>query len=149
MRGAWHWFTACRRTRPFWGGLLLIVAGLEIIQLMSSSLAIAVGGGWNTSAGYILGGGLIVFGLCAWFTPYYSKLVGLLGVLVALAAFVGANLGGLLVGTILGIVGGSMVWAWGEKAPKRARRAGRRSTGRTRSNRVGTTVEAVSADAPQ
>lgn len=145
MRATWRWFTAYRRTRPFWGGLLMMIGGLEIIQMMSFSLAIAVGGGWNTSAGYILGGGLVIFGLCAWFTPYYSSLVGLLGVLVALAAFVGANLGGLLVGTILGIVGGSMVWAWGEKAPKRVRRAGSRST---RSVRATTIREVPRADAP-
>ena len=46
----------------------------------------------------------------------------------AIKEFVAANLGGYLVGSVLGIVGGSLVWAWGEKAPRRAR-GGRRRAG--------------------
>lgn len=115
MRRAWQVFTAWRRTRPFWGGALLVLGGGWIVRLMSYPLLVAVSGGWNTSAGYILGGAMVLFGLTAWFAPLYGQLVGVLGVLAALAAFVGANLGGLFLGTLLGIVGGSMVWSWGEK----------------------------------
>lgn len=115
---------AFRRTRPFWGGLLLMAAGAWIIKLMSFSFGFVVAGGWNASAGYVLGGALIIFGLTAWAAPHYAPLVGLLGVLVALAAFISANLGGYLVGTLLGIIGGSMVWGWGEKRPRRRRSRG-------------------------
>ncbi|AKU14911.1 DUF6114 domain-containing protein [Luteipulveratus mongoliensis] len=109
-----------RQTRPFWGGLLLLLAGADIIYFAGYPLRFAVSNGWNASAGYILGGGLILFALVSWASPLYAPMLGLLGVLVALAAFISTNLGGLLIGTALGIVGGSMVWAWGEKGPKAA-----------------------------
>jgi len=77
-----------------------------------------VSGGWSDSAGYILGGGLVLMGLVTWFAPHYHALTGVLAFLLALAAFVAANLGGLVIGTVLGVVGGSMVWAWGERTPR-------------------------------
>ncbi len=119
---AWGWFRAFRRTRPFWGGLWTLLGGLWIVNAMNFGFEVAVTGGWNYAAGYILGGGMALFGLVAWFAPHYRTLVGILAFLFALAAFVSANLGGYLIGTVLGIVGGSMIWAWGEKKP-RGRRA--------------------------
>lgn len=127
-RAAWHWFRAFRRTRPFWGGLWCMAAGAWIIRSMFFSFVLAVSGGWSHSAGYILGGGLVLFGLVAWFAPHYRALVGVLAVLLGLAAFVAANLGGYLLGSVLAILGGSMVWAWGEKAPRRARGGRSRTT---------------------
>ncbi|WP_018156529.1 DUF6114 domain-containing protein [Demetria terragena] len=109
-----------RQTRPFWGGLLLILAGAAIIHFAGTPVSLSMATEWNSSAGYVLGGGLVLFGLVSWLSPDYAPLLGLLGVLVALVAFVSANLGGLLIGTVLGIVGGSMVWAWGEKKPAEA-----------------------------
>lgn len=122
-----RWFRAFRRTRPFWGGLWCIAAGAWIVRSMFFTFLLAVSGGWSYSAGYILGGSLVLFGLVAWFAPHYRALVGVLAVLLGLAAFVAANLGGYLLGSVLAILGGSMVWAWGEKAPKRARGGRRRA----------------------
>lgn len=127
VKAAWAWFGAFRRTRPFWGGLWCVAAGAWIIRSMFFSFVLAVSGGWSYSAGYILGGGLVLLGLVSWFAPHYRALLGILAVLLALAAFVAANLGGYLVGSVLGILGGSMVWAWGEKAPRRARGGRRRA----------------------
>lgn len=123
--GAWRWFRAFRRTRPFWGGLWTLLGGVWIVNAMNFGFEVAVTGGWNYAAGYILGGGMALFGLVAWVAPHYRTLVGILAFLFALAAFVSANLGGYLVGTVLGIIGGSMIWAWGEKKPKGGRRAQR------------------------
>lgn len=117
-----RWFRAFRRTRPFWGGLWCALGGVWIMRMMSFPILLAARGGFDYSAGYILGGGLLLFGLVAWFSPHYAQLVGLLAVIVSLAAFVAANLGGLVIGTVLGIVGGAMVWGWGEKVPRRPRR---------------------------
>ena len=123
----WLWFRAFRRTRPFWGGLWCILAGAWIVRSMFFSFVLAVSGGWSYSSGYILGGGLVLFGLVAWFAPHYRGLLGVLAVLLALAAFVAANLGGYLLGSVLGILGGSMVWAWGETTPRRSRGGRRRA----------------------
>ena len=128
LRSAWRHFRAFRATRPFWGGLWMVLAGAEIIQMTRVPMAVAIGGGWNSSAGYILGGGLLMFGLVAWFAPHYSGLVGLVGIFVALAAFVAANLGGLLIGSFRGVIGGAMTWGWGEKKPARPRGRRRRAS---------------------
>lgn len=120
-----RWFRAFRRTRPFWGGLWLALGGVVVVKLNSYPIGIAMAGGFNRSGGYILGGSMVLFGMVAWFSPLYARLVGVLGVLAALAAFVGSNLGGFLLGSVLGIVGGSMIWGWGE-LPARSRRALRR-----------------------
>lgn len=138
------WFRAFRRTRPFWGGLWLVLAGVVVVRFMLFPLGLAVSGGFNTSAGYILGGALVMFGLVAWFAPHYSAFTGILGVMTALAAFVGANLGGFLIGSLLGILGGSMVWGWGALTPSdrrrrsRARRAARSSGPSGRAREAGT-----------
>lgn len=120
---SWHrglrlWFRALRRTRPFWGGLWLMLGGLIVIKLNSYPLGMAMAGSFNRSAGYILGGAMVMFGLVAWVSPIYARLVGLFGVMAAMAAFIGSNLGGFLVGTVLGIIGGSMIWGWGELRPR-------------------------------
>lgn len=126
LASLWTCFAAFRRTRPFWGALWLGLGGAAVIHFSRAPLGLAIGGGWNASAGYILGGGMVMFALVAWFAPHYSALVGLVGVLLALAAFIAANLGGFLVGTVLGIFGGSMVWGWGEKRPRPAPASRRR-----------------------
>ncbi|MFT4264302.1 MAG: DUF6114 domain-containing protein [Nocardioides sp.] len=114
-------FRAWRRTRPFWGGLLAIAGGAWILKMMSFRLTFLIADGWSSSAGYILGCGMVVFGLVAWLAPLYRTMAGLAIVGISLYAFVAANLGGYLLGTVLGILGGSMVWAWGDKRPARRR----------------------------
>jgi len=114
-----QWFRAFRRTRPFWGGLWLGLGGLWLLKFSNMSIGLVLGSGWNQSAAYVVGGGMILFAVVAVFTPHYSGLVGFLGVLLALAAFISVNLGGFLIGSLLGILGGSMVWGWGEKKPRR------------------------------
>lgn len=119
LNGSRRWFRAFRRSRPFWGAVWMILAGLWIIRAMNFSIGIALTGGWSYAAGYVMGGGLVLFGVVSVLAPHYRTLTGLVGFLVAVAAFPTANLGGYLVGSLLGIIGSSMVWAWGEKKPRK------------------------------
>jgi hypothetical protein len=122
------WFRAWRRTRPFWGAVWTLLAGAEIVKLMSFSFGLALTGGWAYSAGYVMGGGLILMGLTALFAPHYKSLAGILAFVIALGAFPTANLGGYLLGSVLGIIGASMIWSWGPKRPtRRMRRVARES----------------------
>lgn len=116
---ALRWFRAYRRTRPFWGALWLVLGGLVVVKFNSYPMGLAMTGGFNRSAGYILGGAMVLFAGVALASPLYARLVGVLGVLSAMAAFIGSNFGGFLVGSVLGIIGGSMIWGWGELAPPR------------------------------
>ncbi|WP_182377981.1 DUF6114 domain-containing protein [Nocardioides sp. WS12] len=129
LRAVRLWFRAFRRSRPFWGAVWLGLGGAAVIHFSRSPLTMVVGGGWNSSAGYILGGAMVMFALVAVFAPLYRGLCGIVGVLLGLAAFIAANLGGFLIGTLLAIVGGSMIWGWGEKRTRRSRRGPRDARG--------------------
>ena len=118
LKAAWIWFRAWRRTRPFWGALWAILAGSWIIYCTGAEIGIALIGTVSTSAGIVTGGGLILFGAVAWFAPFYRSLCGMIAFVLALVAFPTSNLGGFLLGTVFGLLGGSMMWAWGEKRPR-------------------------------
>lgn len=112
-------FRALRRTRPFWGGLWCILAGLWIIRAMNFSIGIALAGSWPQVAGILTGAGLVLFGLVVWVAPIYRGLMGVFAMILALLAFPMANLGGFLIGSVLGIFGASMILSWGDKPTRR------------------------------
>ncbi|MCB5178281.1 DUF6114 domain-containing protein [Streptomyces antimicrobicus] len=118
-------FRRWRRSRPFWGGLLTVLAGAEICVLPLAPLKIMLQQGVAGIPSVLMGVVMIVLGLSAWFAPHHRALAGVLTTVIATAALVLSNLGGFLVGTLLGIVGGGLMFAW---QPGTAR-AGRRSPG--------------------
>lgn len=114
-------FRNWRRSRPFWGGLLCLLGGLEIavipltayrIILVSHSVAIAT----------VVGAVIAILGLLLWMTPMHNKLYGLVAIVLALASFVTSNLGGFLLGGLLAIIGGALGFAW-EVLPEPEREA--------------------------
>ncbi|MEV4739737.1 DUF6114 domain-containing protein [Streptomyces sp. NPDC049555] len=115
-----------RKGRPFWGGLAAVLAGAEICVIPLAPLKVMLEQGIAGVPGVLMGLVMIVMGLSAWFAPQYRALAGILTVLVATATLVMSNLGGFLVGTILGNVGGAMIFAW-QPAPAVARGAQERS----------------------
>jgi len=118
VAAVWQWFTAFRRTRPFWGGLWMMLGGWTIMSLTVAPIVVTLSAGASGVAGYVLGGGMIVLGLMAWFAPSQRLVAGLIGGIFAVAAFVASNLGGFLLGTLLGVVGAAMVFGWGPKKPR-------------------------------
>ncbi|MFJ3921694.1 DUF6114 domain-containing protein [Streptomyces sp. NPDC090022] len=113
-------FRRFRRSRPFWGGLFAILAGAEICVLPLAPLKIMLQQGIAGLPSVLLGLVMIVLGLSAWFAPHYRTLAGVLTTLIATAALVLSNLGGFLVGTLLGILGGGLMFAWQPNAASRA-----------------------------
>ncbi|MEW1753793.1 DUF6114 domain-containing protein [Streptomyces angustmyceticus] len=106
-----------RKGRPFWGGLAAVVAGAEICAIPLAPLKIMLQQGIAGIPSVLMGLVMIVMGLSAWFAPHYRGLAGVLTVLCAAAALVMSNLGGFLIGTVIGILGGSMIFAWQPVAP--------------------------------
>jgi hypothetical protein len=114
-RGRWQ---AWRRSRPFWGGLLLLLSGLELVALPLSGLLvhgglklviyIGIGGVF----GVLIGALLIAAGIAMWFNPAHRAFYGIAGVILGIASFPASNLGGLFVGMLLAIVGGALGYAW-------------------------------------
>lgn len=106
-----HW-RRWRRGRPFWGGLFAILAGAEICALPLAPLKIMLQQGVAGIPSVLMGIVMIVLGLTAWFSPPQRALAGVLTTLIATAALVLSNLGGFLIGTLLGILGGGLMFAW-------------------------------------
>ena len=114
-RPSWR---AWRRTRPFWGGLLLAVAGIELIAIPLSGVLshgavklviyIGIGGVFGVLIGVLL----IACGVAVCLNPAHRVFYGIAGVLLGILSFPASNLGGFFVGMLLAIAGGSMAFAW-------------------------------------
>ncbi|HSZ28692.1 MAG TPA: DUF6114 domain-containing protein [Pseudonocardiaceae bacterium] len=125
-------FRKWRRTRPFWGGLLITAGATEILSTTVLSLGptFRVGlGGVNAFVGVII---TVVLGLCGlllWFSPAQRVFYAIVSMILALATFNTINYGGFFLGMLLGLVGGAMAFAWSD-GPVRVARPGPRSADR-------------------
>lgn len=111
---AWH------RTRPFWAGVLLVLGGAEITASPLSPLPVVVSLGLGGVAAVGIGAALIAAGLFLWFLPHTHHYVGVHAVILSVVSFAATNLGGFLIGMLLGIAGGAMGFAWTPGRPRGA-----------------------------
>jgi hypothetical protein len=112
-------FRLWRRGRPFWGGLFLILSGLEMFASANLELDnIKIHIGPQGFYSYLLPVMMIAAGALTWYSPAQRLFYGVIGTITALYSFIGLNLGGWIVGMMLGIVGGALVIAWGPPRPK-------------------------------
>ncbi|WFF01986.1 DUF6114 domain-containing protein [Micromonospora sp. WMMD964] len=110
---AWRTFRRWQRSRPFWGGLLTALAGLE----MFASTRMTVNGlSFHSGAGGLLSllipVILVTCGLLLWFTPTQRLFYSVVAAVTAVYSLIGLNLGGFFVGLLLGIVGSALAFAW-------------------------------------
>lgn len=110
-------FGAWRRGRPFVGGLFTIVSGIAIFlssQLDLGNIRIQLGiEGFQAT---VIPIGLVLLGVLAIFMPAHHVFYGVLTLAVAVYSLVGVNLGGFVIGMLLGCVGGVLVVAWMPRA---------------------------------
>jgi Family of unknown function (DUF6114) len=111
-----------RRSRPFWAGLLVTLAGVEILLTMMAPLPVIIRLGVQGLAGYLVPVILVLCGQLMWWNPRQRLFYSILALVMSLAAWVTSNLGGFVLGILLGLVGGSLAFAWrepstGETAP--------------------------------
>lgn len=105
-------FGAWKRQRPFWGGVLLTLSGL-IIAIIPLDLALkfALVPTDFAFVGLIFAIFVVLSGVFALYQPQFAGFFGAAGILVAIVSIFGA-LGGFVVGTLVGILGGSLCVAW-------------------------------------
>jgi hypothetical protein len=115
LRASWR---AWRRSRPFWGGLLLIFSGLELISiplsgvLVHGAIKLVIYIGIGGVSGVVIGALLIVSGVITWINPANKTFYSIAGIVLGIASFPASNLGGLFIGMLLAIIGGSVAFAW-------------------------------------
>lgn len=114
-RARWR---AWRRSRPFWGGLLLILSGLELVTLPLSGvlvhggLKLVIYIGIGGVFGVLIGALLIAAGTALLVHPVHRSFYGIAGIAGGIASFPASNLGGFFLGMLLAIVGGALGYAW-------------------------------------
>lgn len=117
-------FRAWSRRRPLIGGVLLVISGIEMFfsgQLDFGELHIQLGiEGLQATIIPLL---LVLLGVLAVLMPAHHVFYGVIALAVALYSLVGVNLGGFIIGMLLGCIGGIIVVAW---MPGRVTRRDRR-----------------------
>jgi hypothetical protein len=119
-------FREWRRTRPYWGGLLLLLAGLELLALplfgvlshhaIKLVIYIGIGGVFGILIGILL----IAAGVMCWLTPAQRVFYGIAGIVLGLGSFPATNLGGFFLAMLLAIIGGSLAFSWTHIPPAHA-----------------------------
>jgi hypothetical protein len=120
-RQAWRGW---RLSRPFWGALLVIAAGAEVLAVSLSLLSPDPPAKVTLApVGILIAIALVLCALLLWFHPVQRSLYSTAAILLAIGALMTAHLGGYLMGTLLGAIGGSVAFAWvpGEQPELRAR----------------------------
>lgn len=113
-------FRRWRRIRPFWGGLLTALAGVQIFGTTQMSL-----GGLSFQMGptgflsWLIPTILVACGMFMWFTPQHRMFYAVIAAVTALFSLIGVNLGGFFIGLLLGMVGSALGFAW-TPAPRAA-----------------------------
>ncbi|WP_438485796.1 DUF6114 domain-containing protein [Streptomyces sp. S186] len=114
-------FRDWRGQRPFWGGLLTLLAGVPIMYIPYANLTIgSLTVRMATTAGagsLIIGVLLVVLGLTMWFQPASRVFAGVAAILLALVSLVVSNFGAFLIGFLLGLIGGALGVSWAPGRP--------------------------------
>lgn len=111
-------FRIWRVQRPFWGAALIIVSGLCLLLPAYTTfhvgdvlVTISTISGVST---LLLGALMLLCGATSLLRPSTKLPAGISAMIIALVALPAANFGGFIIGTLLGIVGASLVLAWSD-----------------------------------
>ncbi|MDC3414566.1 DUF6114 domain-containing protein [Aquibacillus sp. 3ASR75-11] len=107
-------FTQWRNQRPFLGGILTLLAGFMILYIPLQLYSIAFVPGSFAFIGFLFGGLIVIMGVLNFIYPAFSTVFGVITIFLSVLSVMGA-LGGFLIGTILGIIGGSLSIGWEHK----------------------------------
>src|SRR5580693_3598367 len=120
-RAAWRRW---RRSRPFWGGLLLVLSGLELLALpltgvlVKGQIKLVIYIGIGGVFGVLIGILLIAAGIVLWVNPTHRVFYGIAGIVLGIISFPASNLGGFVLGMLLAIIGGALAFAWVPAEPQ-------------------------------
>ncbi|NJC55519.1 DUF6114 domain-containing protein [Brevibacterium marinum] len=114
--GFGHWY----RQRPFIGGVLVVLGGIELFfsgQLDLGNMKIQFG--IEGLQATIIPIALVLLGVFATLRPTHHMFYGLIALALAVYSLIGVNLGGFIIGMLLASIGSVLVVAWmGPREPK-------------------------------
>ena len=100
-----------RKKRPLFGAIITILSGLLILWVPLNLYLSTFLPGSIAIIGLLFGGMITLIGIVALFFPNASKILGIFTIFLSILSVIGA-LGGFLIGTLLGILGGALLMAW-------------------------------------
>ncbi|MBU8857603.1 MULTISPECIES: DUF6114 domain-containing protein [unclassified Micromonospora] len=110
---AWRTFRQWQRSRPFWGGLFIILAGVEMLASTRLTLnGLSFSSGATGLLALLIPGILVTCGVLLWLSPAQRLFYSIVAAITAVYSLIGLNLGGFFVGLLLGIVGSALAFAW-------------------------------------
>lgn len=98
--------------RPVVAGAVTSAGGAAIMLLPAHGVTIVLLPGLAGVSGFVLGALIFACGLFLWSSPHLHAPIGVAAVVLSLASFVTTNVGGLVIGLLLGVLGGSLGFAW-------------------------------------
>ncbi|BBC32088.1 hypothetical protein SGFS_033820 [Streptomyces graminofaciens] len=116
-------FREWRGHRPFAGGLLLTLGGAEILVTMKAPLPVILHIGMQGLAGYLLPTLMLTCGLLILFNPAQRLFYSVIGILLSLGTWLTSNLGGFVIGLLMGAIGSTLTFGWlPDQEPRRNRK---------------------------
>lgn len=105
-------FRYWRRGRPFYAGLSVVFAGVDIWYWPHSSVGKMLSMGLPGISSIFIAVFLLIFGVTVWFFPAYRVFSGIASVMLGLLSLVATNLGGFFIGFLCAMLGGAFAVAW-------------------------------------
>lgn len=110
---ALHQFRQFRRTRPFWGSLVLALGGYFVLKpVASTNLSLLVHLGTSGAQVYIIGIGMLACAAVCLLQPKQRLFPAIMAMVLSVASLPLANLGGWILGMVFGIIGSGLCFAW-------------------------------------
>jgi hypothetical protein len=120
-------FRNWRRSRPFWAGVWAMLGGALIAYVPATAFKFFLIANSSLIIGVLVGALVGGFGLMLWFVRAIRLPLGVMIILLSLVSFFTSDFGGLLLGLLMGLIGGSLALAWvPTKTTWRQRRRARR-----------------------
>ncbi|GAA3846359.1 hypothetical protein KACC15558_27400 [Brevibacterium ammoniilyticum] len=138
-------FRLWRRQRPFIGGLLVVLGGIELFfsgQLDTGRIQVQFG--IEGLQATVIPIALVLLGVLAIAMPVHHVFYGILALIIAVYSLIGVNLGGFVLGMLLASVGAVLVVAWMGPRESRSERRRRRTSAESAA-KAGPAVRAESA----
>ena len=109
MRPRWR---AWRTSRPFWGAVLTILGGAEMLVAVKAPLPVVLHVGMQGLVGYLVPAIILLCGVLLLVTPAQRVFYSIVAALLALVSWATSNLGGFVLGLALTLIGSALAFAW-------------------------------------